>query len=266
MNREGMIALSGFREEKEKRMRRMIFGLGIATALLASRSAPAQDAESVVAAAAHEGKYTFVLFYKDEDEATHAVRQTLQAALAKRQGQATSVLVRVGDPVEKTMVDRYGVARSPMPLVLAVAPNGAVTGGFAVKLTEQNVAGAFVSPGQAACMKGVQARKLVVVCALPASGAIPVGVREFKADARYGPATEVVRLRSDDTAEVGFLKLLQINPDATMPVTALLAPPGRLLGLFPGAVTKQQLVERVSSPQGCCPGGKCCPGGCCGKQ
>ncbi|HZV05460.1 MAG TPA: hypothetical protein VE999_10280 [Gemmataceae bacterium] len=100
-------------------------------------------------------------------------------------------------------------------------------------------------------MKWVQARKLVVVCALPANGAIPEGVRDFKADARYGPATEIVSLRNDDAAESRFLKLLQINPGTATPVTALLAPPGRLLATFPGAVTKQQLLERVTSPQGC---------------
>ncbi len=135
MKHNGVIALSGFKEEREKRMRRVILGLGMAAALLVSRAASAQDAASVAAAAGREGKYVFVLFHKEEDENTRAVRRTLQTALAKRQGQAKSVEVRVGDPVEKVMVDRYGVARSPMPLVLAIAPNGAVTGGFAVKLT-----------------------------------------------------------------------------------------------------------------------------------
>jgi hypothetical protein len=176
-------------------------------------------------------------------------------------------LVRLSNPAEKTLVARYGVGRSPMPLVLAIAPNGAVTGAFAVKLSEKDVAGAFVSRGQAACMKAVQSRKLVLVCVRPAGDAneVFVGVREFKADARYGPATEVVSLRGDDASEAGFFKMLQINPAMTTPLTALLAPPGRVLGIFAGAVTKQQLIERVTAPQGCCPGGKCCPGGCCGK-
>ncbi len=248
-----------------RRQTRLI--LGIVVVSLGGRAALAQNAASVVAAAGREGKYAFVLFHKQDDEATRAVRQALDAALVKRPGQATSALVRLSDPAEKALVDRYGVSRSPMPLVLAIAPNGAVTGAFAIKLTEKDVAGAFVSHGQAACMKAVQSRKLVLVCVRPASDPndVPVGVREFKADARYGPATEVVSLRGDDGSEAGFLKTLQINPTTTTPITALLAPPGRVLGIFAGAVTKQQLIERVTSPQGCCPGGKCCPGGCCGK-
>jgi hypothetical protein len=253
--------------------KRTMLALGLAVALLGQRRATAQDAapgpgQAAIAAAAHDGKYVFVLFHKGDDDATRAVRQALAAALEKRPGLAASVSVRVTDPAEGALVNRFGVSRSPMPLVLALAPNGAVTSGFPLKLTEQDVAGAFVSPGQAACLKAVQARKLVLLCVLPASGgvALPDGVQEFKADARYGPATELVSVRADDAAEAGFLKALQVSPNTGATVTALLAPPGRLLGSFLGAVTKQQLVDRVTSPQGCCPGGKCCPGGCCGKQ
>ncbi len=151
--------------------------------------------------------------------------------------------------------------------MLAVAPNGAVTGAFALKLTEKDVAGAFVSPAAAACLKAVQARKLVLLCIQPAGSAeLPAGVREFKADANYGPATEVVTLRADDPGETTFLQALHVKPTAA-PVTAFLAPPGRQLGTFQGTtVTKQQLVEKLKAASQCCPGGKCGPGGCYGKQ
>lgn len=259
------------------RSRQTILALGVTALLLWPRPAPAQNAgpvappspgQAAVAAAARDGKYLFVVFHKEEDAATRAVRQALDGALAKHGGRATSVTVRVTDPAEKPLVDQFGVSRSPMPLVLALAPNGAVTGGFPLKLTDKDVAGAFVSPGQAACLGAVQSRKLVLLCVLPAGGKaeLPAGVREFKADARYGPATEVVSLRANDPAEADFLKALRVSAATEAPVTALIAPPGRLLGTFPGAVTRQQLVERITSPQGCCPGGKCGPGGCCGPK
>jgi hypothetical protein len=202
-------------------------------------------------AAARNNQYLFVLFWKEDDEATRAVRKTLTAALASQGGRATSVAVQVTDPGEKPIVDQYGVSRSPMPLVLVVAPNGAVTGAFALKLADQDVARAFVSPGLARCLKAVQARKLAALCVLPGTGsaAIPDGLREFQADPRFGQATEVVPLRANDAAEAGFLEALRIDPRTAVPVTALLAPPGRLLGTFPGAVSKQQLVDKVTTPQ-----------------
>jgi hypothetical protein len=251
-------------------MRERLF-LGLLAAALtcastgaAGRSAPA-SAGLTALAVARDRQYLFILFWKEDDDATRAVRQTLADALARRAGRAGAVAVRVTDSAEKPLVDQYGVSRSPMPLVLAVAPNGAVTGAFAVKLTEQDVARAFVSPAQASCMKAVQARKLVLVCVLPASEMLtaPAGVREFQADTRFGPATEVVMLRAGDAAEAGFLGALHIDPRTAVPVTVVLAPPGRLLGTFAGPVSKQQLVDKVTAPQGCCPGGKCGPGGCC---
>jgi hypothetical protein len=246
--------------------------VGMAAALLGfglSRTIQAQPtavspAQAAMASAAQGQKYLFILFYKQDDAATQAVRQTLETALAKRGGHATSVLVRTGDPAEKAVVDQFAVSRSPMPLVLAVAPNGAITGGFPLKLSEQDISGAFVSPGLANCLKGTQARKLVLLCVQPAGAELPTGAREFKADARYGPATEVVTVRADDAAEAGLLKMLQLNPQTAVPITALLVPPGRRLAVFEGAFSKEQVVQQLQAAQGgCCPGGKCGPGGGC---
>jgi hypothetical protein len=223
-------------------------------------------AQAALASASQGQKYLFVLFWKEDNSATRAVKQTLDAALSKIGGQATSVLVRTNDLAEKAVVDQFGVSRSPMPLVLAVAPNGAITGGFPLKLTEQDIAGAFVSPGTAACLKGAQARKLVLLCVQPAQGTagLPGGVAEMKADPQYGPATEVVTIRADDAAEANLLKVLGLNPKAGAVTTALLVPPGRRLAIFDGPFTKEQVAERLRSAQGgCCPGGKCGPGGCC---
>jgi hypothetical protein len=212
-------------------------------------------------AAAKKNVYTFVLFHKENDAATQAMRQTVTTALSKDGRRAEFVAVPVGDPSEKALIDRWGLARSPMPLVLAVAPNGAVTGGFPLKLVEQDVVAAFVSPGMADCLKATQARKLVLLCVQPARAELPAGVTEFKADAQYGPVTEVVTVRADDAGEAGFLKTLGVKPSPAT-VTTLLAPPGSLLGTFDGPVTKAQLVEKVKAGTACCPGGKCGPNGC----
>lgn len=222
---------------------------------------PVGPAQAALDTAARENKYTFVLFHKHDDAATQAMRQTVAAALGKAGSNAGLVSVSVGDPAEKPLVDRWGLSRSPMPLVLAIAPNGAVTGGFPLRLTEQEVAGAFVSPGMADCLKATQANKLVLLCVRPAGVAVPAGVAEFQADAHYGPVTEVVSVRADDDAEAGLLKTLGIKPSPAA-VTALLVPPGTLLGSFDGSVTKTQLVEKVKAGNACCPGGKCGPNGC----
>jgi hypothetical protein len=236
------------------------------TAVNAQEAVTPGPGQAAAEAAGRDGKYLFVLFRKADDEATRAARRTLDTALAGKAGRAASVTVSLSDPADKPLVDRFGVGRSPMPLVLALAPNGAVTRAFPLKLTAGDIDGAFVSAGQAACLKAVQARKLVLVCVLPEKAEVPQGVREFTADARFGPATEVVTVRAGDTTEAALVKAVGGSADSPTTLTAVLAPPGNLVGTFSGAVTRQQLADKVTAPQGCCPGGKCGPNGCCGKK
>ena len=56
----------------------------------------------------------------------------------------------------EAIVDKYGVSRSPMPLVLAIAPCGAITKGFTKTFDEDQLRTAFVSPCTAECMKALK--------------------------------------------------------------------------------------------------------------
>lgn len=244
----------------------LLLFVGTSVAAPPAPPAPKSAGQAAIADAARTNRYVFILFARADDAATQAVRQTLQAALARRGAQATSLEVRVTDPAEKPMVEQYGVSRAPMPLVLAVAPNGAITGGFPLKLTEAQVAQAFVSPAVAQCLKAVQARKLVLVCVQQTPGAaLQQGVRDFHADPQYRTASEIVTVQAGDPAEADFLKRLQVPARPNGPVTVLLAPPGSSLGAFTGAITKEQLIDKLKASKSCCPGG-CCPGGCCGPN
>jgi hypothetical protein len=238
--------------------------LGVAVLAAAPGLRADSPGEAALADAVRGQKYCFVLFCKEEDEATRAVRQTLQTYVAARTGQATWVAVRTNDPAEKAVVDRFGVSRAPLPLVLAVAPNGAITGGFPQKVSDAQLAGAFVSPSMARCLYALQNRKLVLLCVQPPKEPVPAGVTQFQGDPQYLPHTTVVTLDPADPAEARHLKDLQVVAGTPTPVTLFLAPPGSVLGRFEGAVTKDQLVEKLKAAGTCCcPGGKCGPGGCC---
>ncbi len=87
----------------------------------------ASPAEQALADAAAEQKYTFLLFFKDDGPATQAMAQTVKRGVESRSDRATVAFVDVANPAEKALVDRFGVSRAPMPLTVAVAPNGAIT-------------------------------------------------------------------------------------------------------------------------------------------
>ena len=235
----------------------------------AKQDAPAKvsEGQAAIDKTLAAGKYAFIFFQKEKNQQTDKALSVLQPALAKLADKAENVTIRITDAKEKAVVDRYGVSHSPMPLVLAIAPNGAITKAFTGGFDEKQLSTAFVSPCEQSCMKAIQSSKMIFVCvvyevAADGQAAIPQGVKDIQADEKYAKATEIVTLNVADKKEAGFLKELQIDAKAKKPVSVLLAP-GALIGTFEAAATKEQIVAKITAAQsGCCPGGNCGPGGC----
>jgi hypothetical protein len=221
--------------------------------------------------AGREGKYVFFFFWKENDQQTGALRGVFQAAMRKHAKSADSIAIKITDASEKPVVDKFEVSRAPMPLVLAVASNGAVTKGFPLKATEEQFQEAFVSPCTAKCLKCLQDRKLVLLCVQSGktefSQAAWKGAQDFKADSRFAKATEIVTVNPEDPAEASLLEELKVDPKTSRAVTVVLAPPGQPVATFAGPVTKDEIIAKIAAAQSsCCPGGKCGPGGCCPKK
>lgn len=216
--------------------------------------------------AAH--KYVFIFFWREKSPQTDKAWNVFQPAAARLADSAEVVSIQITSPAEKPLVDKYGVSRAPMPLVLAVAPCGAITKAFTKAFDENQLRAAFVSPCMQLCLKALQNRKLVLVCVVDQANpqdpvTIPKGVEDFKADRKFGPATEIVLVNARDQSEAAFLQDFQVDPRTQKPVIVFLAPPGSLIGRFGGGVTKQQLMAQLASAQSNpCTGGKCGPGGC----
>lgn len=233
------------------------------------RPAPAGPSRGMAAMeeAAAGGKYLFGFFWKSDDEPTRALRQVFEEAMKDLSDQANAVAVRVDDPSERPLVAKFGLDRAPLPIVLAIAPNGAVMGAFPRPFSSKDLQAAFGSPCAERCMKALQEGRLVFLCVQNASTRASAealrGVRQFQSDARYQTATEVILLDPADSREAPFLADLEIDPKTAVAVTAFLAPPGLIIAQFEGATDKEALVaalqKAASSP---CAGGACGPGGC----
>jgi len=217
--------------------------------------------------AAEEDKYAFAFFYKNEDEGTQEMRQVFETAMEKVADRAEHVVLNAADPSEKDIVKKYGVDRSPMPLVLAVAPNGALTRGLPRAFTEEQIMSCFVSPCMETCLKGVQDTRLVAVCVQNASTQLNAeameGVRAFMADPRFAKMTDLVTLDPSNPDEATTCKKFGIDPNTDQAITLLLAPPGRIVGRFKGAADKDDMVAVLmrATSGGCGPGSSpgCCP-------
>lgn len=218
-------------------------------------------------AAAQAKKYLFAFFWRAEDENTTAMRKVFQGALKKVSSRADSIEIKIDDPFERAIVKKFDLERAPLPLVLAIASNGAITGGFPTKFDEEALAKAFATPCTEKCMKAIQENKLVFVCVqnktTKSNAAAMQGVRDFAADSRYKEVTEIVMLNPADGAEASFLGDLKINAKTEEAVTAFMGPPGAVIAEFTGATKRGDLTAALEKAiSNCGPGGSCGPGGC----
>ena len=228
---------------------------------------PAAKAELGVIAldrVAKANKYAFVFFFRADDERTQAMRMELESGVEKMPEKAEVIAVDVTAPLEKAAVERFGVSRAPMPLILAVAPTGAVTKSWFRNFDAKQLEQAFVSPGEAGCLKALQDRKMVLVCVQNGktthNDEATQGVDEFKADKLYAGWTAVLSIDPTDEAEADFLKKLRVSPETEEAVTVLMAPPGRPVATFTGATNKADIIAATKKAgSGCDPKSGCCP-------
>lgn len=223
---------------------------------------------TALAKASEQNRYAYVFFWKAEGEATQRNRDAFDAALTTLANRADAISVCVAAPEEKPTVDAFKVSRAPMPLVLAIAPNGAVTKAWPLDFQAATAEEGVVSDGAAACLKAIQNNKLVLVSVqnsltAHADEALQAAAG-FLNDARFAAVAEGVVLDPADPLEARFLADMQVLPTTDKAITVLLAPPGTPVATFVGAVSTAAIVAKVTDAKsGCCPDGKCGPGKCC---
>ena len=250
----------------------ILIGAAVAAAQDRTARAPAATARSAAVSvspaqaaidrAAAANKYVFLFFWKEKGPSTDEAWAAFQPAMAKVADKAQAVAIRVTNPAEKKLVDKYDVSRAPMPLVLAVAPCGAITRAFTKTFDEKQLRTAFVSPCMQRCLKALQSRKLVFVCLVDQAKpqdrvAVPKGVEDFKADKKYGELTEVVMVNVRDSNEATLLKEFNVSPRYA-PMTIFLAPPGAMIGTFTRGTTKELFIAKLAAAQSGCGAGCSC--------
>lgn len=218
--------------------------------------------------AGNSGKYVLALFYRDDDEQKANARIMLESARAKISRKSDIVEINVTDPAEKDIVSKFNVSRSPMPLVLMLAPNGAImTGAPAARLDENKLVEAVGTKGSEQVIKALQEKNMVALCVQNGkttdNRSAMRGVEEFVKDPKYAPTTAVVTIDPSDPEEAKFLSKLKLDPNSEIATTALLAPPGAVIGTFQGATTMEKLVASVQ--EAAKPKSGCGPAGCGGK-
>lgn len=248
--------------------RLVLSAAALAVVIGAAFAANAQaSAESAIRAAAKQNHYVFVTFYKSNDSDSTQMLSDAKSIKAKLGNRAEFVSVDTGDRSNRALLSRYGADRSPIPLTIVIAPNGAITGGFPRQIKNTDFSDVLVSDGTAAVLKAIQARRIAAVC-LESSrtkfnkqcSATADGV---KSDVRLGGAVDIVKIDPSDRSESRLMKQWKISTDSPNAQLVVVVPPGAVVGRFDGASSKDSVVASLmKSLSGGCGGGSCGPGGC----
>ena len=219
----------------------------------------ASKTQQVLDQAGESGKFTFIVFYKEDSPAVRAMAQMAKDGVAKRQDKAALALAQITNPAEAELVKKFDVARAPMPLTLAVAPNGAVTGLFSKELKDEHFDAAIVTPTMTRCMKSLQDNKMVFVCVQTTDKpVVPTAVNDMRADPLFKDRITLVSMQLRDPEETRFLSQMQIDPKQIKGVTVvLLAPPGVMIGKYDSSATKDQVAAALHKAGKCCDDPNC---------
>jgi len=215
--------------------------------------------------AAMANRYLFIFFYGQDDPRTRALGQVFNDTGRAVAARADTITIPVNNPSEDGIVSRFGVSKAPMPLVLVLAPNGAVVASFPRDFTREQLIAAFGTPGMERLLGALQRGKLVLLCVqngrTRANTEAMSGVRAFKADQRYAEATEILMLDPGQPAERPLLAKLGISGPVEEATTLFVAPPGSIIGSFRGPTDKNQIIATLTKNISSC-GAGCQPGQC----
>lgn len=238
-----------------------LVGTYIVLTSLASAQQPASLGllQKTLSKSSQDEKFTFIVFHRDSGEATRTLYQQTKEGTASRSDVAIVTTARVDDPTERTLVDKFGISRAPMPMTVVVAPNGAVTGLFPRAISDEQIAAAIVPPTMMRCMKELQAQKLVFVCLTRTDRVeVPPSVQLVQKYPQFKDRISLVGMRLDDPSEARFYQQMKLDPEKIQGSYAvLIAPPGVLIGHFDGKTTAEQIAAAIHKAGECCDDANC---------
>jgi len=218
-----------------------------------------ESANKAITQIQQNDEFLCMLFYEKKDDSFQEMRKTIQvfsknSAKAIKTYEALTTASKESDVIQK-----YGIDRAPLPVLLVFAPNGAITGGFPQKVTEKQLSNCIVSKFIMNILKSVQAGKVALILLQNKDTKFNTETTnvadEFSKDQRLLGYVDIIKQDPNDGEIKDFLTQCKIENTTKEAATVLIVPPGKIGGVYPGKTTKEALITGLAS----CSGGSCCP-------
>lgn len=233
---------------------------GVAVSAAAAFSVPS-DAKSALAEASQADQYLFLTFYKAADSYLSSMSTAISAFKKTSPVKIALFDAAFDNPANKAVAATYGISEGQLPLLLVVAPNGAVTGGYPTAVTaDQLKTSVSVSDLMLKVLKALQEQKVALVALQ--NGATKfnteswAGVADFTNDTTYKKLTTAIKADPAAAGSAEFIKQCQLVGPVTEATVVVLMPPGRIGKILTGKLTKDDILKSL---QACTAGSGCCP-------
>jgi len=232
----------------------------IQTAFAETKADP-KTAEEAIALARNSRQYLFILFYDKEDDMLKKMEDTIRTFRSKSSSKVLTYMASTLSDKESAVILKYGVNRAPLPLLLVFARNGAITGGFPQKVTtEQLTKSCSVPELVMSILRPLQEGKIALVSLqnnkTKFNQESDKAVHDFTSDEKLKPFVEVIKADPDDKKNADFLTQCKLDKTISEATVVFIIPPGSVVGVYPGKITKDTLMAALSS---CKSGSSCCP-------
>jgi hypothetical protein len=227
----------------------------------------AKTTQEALAASQKAGEFLMVIFYDQKDDLFKGMDQIVTKFKKDSKEKIRVFHAAVKDKAESEIVAKYRIDRARLPLILVFASNGAITGGFEQKVTQEQLNKTLVSELVAKVIKAVRERKVAVVSLQNLKTKFNAESSKvadaFANDPKLKGNVEIIQGDPDDLKNQEFLTQCEIKKPVSTSTLVLLAPPsGAILGAFSGdSVTKDDLINALTPP-----GGGCGSSGGCGPN
>lgn len=212
-----------------------------------------------VKALGKKNSYTFLFFGDTKTEEGKKMHATLEGITKELINKKVDIVeVTPDDPKEGKLINLFKIQESPV--VLTIAPNGAVTGAFPKTVDKKALVESLISLKETEIIKSIQEGRVVFLCFYrdkePDFAAIKTNLKAV-AD-NFKGAVNVIYASSGDKEEEKLREKFEMSSGTT--TVFIIIPPGRAVAKLEGSdITKANLMRTLYAA---CGVGGCGPSGC----
>lgn len=223
----------------------------------------ATNAKSAMEAASKAGQFLCLTFYESPDASFTAMSSSVTSFKKSSGSKVATFNAKISDPTNYDVVNQNGIQGGDLPVLLVIAPNGVITGGYPKSVTmEQLKQSVSVSDLMLKTLKPLQEQKVALVAlqnqATKLNQESWQGVNEFANDQQFKQFVSAMKADPAAAGSQEFLKQCGLKSPLTEATVIVLLPPGRIGKVIVGKTTKDDILKCLQS----CSAGSCKPGAC----